>query len=260
MISTRCKCLIMAMLVAAVGSTAFAQPLPLDSSTFLYQYEMDVQPSSLDLDMNGTADWFPGEAGGLIEPQVMGGIASSDHSVTPVEGLFRTDYGGSLTRNALVKEGMDDNYRLEVSIALDPLSLPGDVGVAGIAVQLPDDGTGLRMNIGVDNVSFNFEGIDPIATPDNSDGFHKFQIYRSAPNEYWIWRDDVLLNPGDAPIGGSNFFNGNGAFFVGDFSSSLGGEFQVDYIRLQPEPVPEPAAAFALLLGMAGLVASRRGR
>ena len=246
--------LLLGLFVGAAANPVSGALVPPDSSTFEYQWEMDVLPSSQDLDNNGSSDYFPNVAGGLIEPQVSGGIAISDTTASPGEALFRTDFGGSITRNVLAP---NTPYWLEVSIKLDDTTTePDDVGVAGIALQLPGDGTGLRMNIGASNVSFNFDGIDSIPTPDNTDGFHRFQFFRNAPNSYFIYRDDVLLNPGGAPIFGTNFFNGNGAWFIGNFSSSLGGEFEVDYIRMTP--VPEPGSVFLCLGTLAALAVGRR--
>lgn len=50
-----------------------------DSSTFTYKYEMDVDPTNLDLDSNTFSDWFTGVSGGGTHPMTyVGGIAYSN--------------------------------------------------------------------------------------------------------------------------------------------------------------------------------------
>jgi len=82
-----------------------------DSSTFTYLYEMDANPSGLDLDSNSSIDFFAGTATGQTIPQTYsGGFASSNQGASTPENLFRTDIGGSITRNTL---SADTPYTLE---------------------------------------------------------------------------------------------------------------------------------------------------
>ncbi|NNC90584.1 MAG: hypothetical protein HKN82_19175, partial [Akkermansiaceae bacterium] len=79
------------------------------------------------------------------------------------------------------------------------------------------------------------------ATGDNTDAFHVYRIaYNRTDDFYWVWRDGVLLYGTDNQVGifGTNSpFNDSAAFFIGDFSGNISGEWEVDYIRLNPADV-----------------------
>ncbi|NNM31078.1 MAG: hypothetical protein HKO57_16280, partial [Akkermansiaceae bacterium] len=64
----------------------------LDSASFAYNYEMDVNPSTQDLDGAGSAtDWFAGTAGGITIPQTyLGGVAFSNASPGDALGSIDT--------------------------------------------------------------------------------------------------------------------------------------------------------------------------
>ena len=65
----------------------------------------------------------------------------------------------------------------------------------------------------------------------------------------------------DAVTGTNSPFNNNGGIFVGDFTGSLTGEWEVDYIRVDDNavaPIPEPAAGALLGLSAIALFMRRR--
>lgn len=236
-----------------------------DSSTFAYQYEMDVNPSGQDLDGAGSAsDWFSGTAGGSIIPQVyVGGVAFSDQApaVGSPQNLFRTDFGGSIQRQSLVGGDFTMELRLRFLGPVDG----GDVGGFGLAMDPGGASSAFRMNVSTSEVNLDSNGNSAVATGSNGDVMHTFRIaYDLSEDRYWAWRDDVLLYGTDLATGmvGTNpQFNDNGSFFLGDFTGSLSGDWEVDYIRLDDSavaPVPEPSVA--LLGGMAGLFLLRRRR
>ncbi len=232
----------------------------LDSSQFTFKYEMNTLLGSQDLDGNATSDWFAGTSGGITQPSVAGGLGISNQAAAPPQILWRTDIANSLSRATV-----NGNFTIEASVRLNGDSTPGNTGGFGFALQQPGQGQSLRFNVDETNVSFNGTGIGAIATGSNSDQFHLYRIAFEAPNNYWIWRDGTLLNTNLAtPFTGSNGnFNNLGAWFLGDFTGSLDGNWNVDFIRVtagsfQPS-VPEPATG-ALLLSAITAAALRRRR
>lgn len=250
------------VLTLAISQAAMAVPVtPLDSSLFNFKYELAVQPSSQDEDGNATSDWFAGVSGGLTEPVAdNSGFVTSNHGVSPNQILFRTDFGGSLTRATVTGD-----LTMEISVQLAGGDQDaGDVGAFGIALQSPGQGQSLRLNVDEDNVSFNGNGASAIATGDNTDMQHIYRVAFEGPNNYWLWRDGQLLNDDiNTPFVGSNgSFNNNGAWFLGDFTGSLSGEWTVDYIRVTQGAfapgVPEPGTAALLLLSAGAMMRRRR--
>ncbi|MFN3166214.1 MAG: PEP-CTERM sorting domain-containing protein [Phycisphaeraceae bacterium] len=250
------KALLAVLGAGLVAQGASAQLAQLGSDAFALKYEMDVDPSDvsqIDLDSNGQFDWFNAVAGGFVIPSVSGGIATSDTSNG--EMLFRTDFTDSIQRTSVL-----DDYTIEVSVWINHDAAGNDeasIGYFGLALDHVNDTDSLRVNIDADNVNFNFDGVDPIATADNTDGFHTFRIAYDHTevggdgdpsndiNEYFIWRDDVLLNPDEnTPFTpGNGSFNASGAFFIGNFSGSLSGEWQLDYIRIDNTGAYAPVSA-----------------
>jgi VCBS repeat-containing protein len=202
------------------------------SENFEYLYEMDVNPATQDLDGAGAAtDWFAGVVSNVSIPQnYSDGVASSDQSAGEV--LFRTDIGGSIQR-----ESLTGDFTIEVAArVLGPID-GGDVGGFGIALDPVGSASSLRLNIGLDNVSLDGDGKSAISTGLNSDAMHSYRIaYVAEEDVYWVWRDDQLLYGGAEGIAGTNGnFNSSGSFFIGDFSGSISGEWEVDHIRLADE-------------------------
>jgi len=249
--------------VGLMAMPALAIPVTqLDSGLFTYQYEMNLPLGSQDLDANGTSDWFSGTAAGVTQPSVAGGFGVSNQSTNPQQTLWRTDITNSLNRATV-----NGNFTLEASVRLVGDSTPANPGGFGFALQQPGQGQSLRFNVDETNVSFN-NGTGAIATGSNSDRFHLYRIAFEGANNYWVWRDGILLNTNLAtPILGSNGnFNNLGAWFLGDFTATLDGNWTADYIRVTEgsfapaAAIPEPATAALLLSAVAAATLRRRRR
>lgn len=232
MMHTRIRLLIGAAMIAGLIATpASAAPTTEKiGENFNYLYEMDALLGSLDLDGNATSDWFSGTAGGVTQPSVSGGLGLSDQAASPPEILWRTDFGGSLTRATVTGD-----FTLDISLRLKAGTQTGTpVGTFAAALQQPGETQSLRLNIDEDNVSFDNLGTGVIATTSNTDAQHVYRIAHQGTNNWYIWRDGVLLNANLAtPIAGSNGnVNSGGLWFLGDFTSSITGEWEADYIRV----------------------------
>lgn len=225
-------------LIAILGLTSASAAITItkDSSSFAYLYEMDVNPSGQDLDSNSTADWFAGTAGGTRIPQTYtGGVAASNQAAATPEILFRTDYGGSLTRNTL---SSGEPFTLEWRVRKTGGAQGAD-GWFGLAVQSPGDDYSARVNIEDDRVSFrdgNAGGAnaDFLVGTNFADGnFHTVRLVKESGNEYYVWVNGVLLNADlSTPfVGGNGSFNSGGSWFIGDFTGGIAGDWEVDYIR-----------------------------
>lgn len=221
-----------------VGTSAWAVPLDqLNSSSFTYKYEMNAAPSTQDLDANGTNDWRADVGAAFAEPALSGGLAigaaGTDSTGAP-SPLFRNDAAGMLN-TATVNGSMTVEFSVKLIAGTQEAD---DAGTFGVVLSQPGDTQSFRLNIDEAEVNFNFGGVNPISTPSNTDGQHVFRIafdnqngINGSDDHYWVWRDDVLLNPDpNTPFVGSNG-NAGDLWYLGDFSGSLSGSWEVDYIR-----------------------------
>jgi hypothetical protein len=147
-----------------------------DSADFNYKYEMNVNPSGQDLDSNSVSDWFSGVAGSQTIPQTYtGGVAQSDQSASTPENLFRTDYGGSITRATL---GAATPWTLEMRVR-KVSGTQGSDGWFGSAFQNPGANFSARANFEDDRVSYRGSGgdnVDYMVGTDFTSGFHTMRI------------------------------------------------------------------------------------
>jgi hypothetical protein len=231
----------------SVTTQAFAGvPNALVSEGFDFLYEMDENPSNQDLDLAGIGDWYaaPAQATGVDQemfiPQTYeNGIASSNQAAGLPEALFRSDYGGSVSREAL-----SGDFTVEVALQLKAgtIATPGfDLGGFGMFINPPDQ-TAFRLNINQDEVSSGM-GDEIISTASNTAGMTVFRIaYVEEEQRFWVWRNGVLLYGNTVDQGGGvdgsepSFYRGGG-FLLGDFAADLSGDWDVDYIRLHNEAV-----------------------
>lgn len=234
----------------------------LASSSFDYQYEMDVNPGTQDLDLAGSAtDWFPTAAAAigvdrtlLIPQSYEGGLAISNQLAEVPEALFRTDFGGSILR-----ESISGDFTVEVAVSVieDTITAPGfDHGGFGMFLNPPGQNS-LRLNINESEITTGL-GNDPVTTGSNTNAIHVYRVaYVEADQRFWVWRDGLLVYGGSAAPGGgvagseASLYAGGG-FLLGDFSADLSGEWEVDYIRLHNEAVAPDGSGAALRVTNSG--------
>jgi len=157
-------------------------------------------------------------------------------TVTP-EVLFRSDFGGSIQRQSL----LGGSFTIELAAKVVGAKEVEDVGIFGVALDPGGASSSFRLNVDTLEVSQNDDAADLLATGDNGDAMHVFRIaYSLNDDRYWAWRDGVLIYGVDlmtGVVGTNGGFNDSGAFFLGDFTGSLSGEWAVDYIRLHDDAV-----------------------
>ena len=222
-------------------------PNSLDSSGFDFQYEMDVNPSDQDLDAAGSAfDWFANPATGSGVDQQMwtpqtyaGGIATSNQGAATPEALFRSDFGGSISR-----ESISGDFTVEVAVQLKAgtiLSPEFDLGGFGIFIN-PPALPAFRLNINEDELSTGL-GNEIAPTGNNTGGLTLFRVaYVEADQRFWVWRNGVLIygdtvSPGGGTEGSEPSVYAGGGFLLGDFAADLSGDWDIDYIRVHNEAV-----------------------
>ncbi len=230
--------LLFAAAAIAVSATAHAAiTVAVDSSAFAYKYEMDTAPHGQDLDNNGTNDWF---STGV--PSVSGGFATN----TAGNQLFRGDFGGSLWRN--IANSTTADWTLEVRVAKTG-GTQGSNGWFGIATDPAGEANSGAIYLKDDRVVIE-QGATDLEFLTGSFVASDYNTIRvahdSVANSYYYWINGTLLNVDLAtPIApGNSDMSSAGSVFIGDYSSSISGDYSIDYIRVDGgayAPVPEPS-------------------
>lgn len=227
-----------------------------DSSTFDYKYEMDVQPNNVDLDGNGGDDWWDANI-----PAVSGGLVSFTNSGNNAQ-IFRGDFnagsGGSIWREVANAAAAD--WTLEISVRKDG-GTQGSLGWFGIATANLGESNSSRLNIHDDRIST--ASTEYLIGSDFTSDFVTIRIaHDSADNQNYYWVNGTLLNDDlSTPIAGVNGSTFDNSIFIGDFTSSIAGDFSIDYIRLDTDAfglVPEPSAFILSSLSVILLLRRRR--
>lgn len=233
-----------------------AVTLQLNSTLFEYRYEMDTAPNNQNLDANAVDDWFDTGV-----PTVSGGYAAN----TAADQLFRGDFTGSIFRSVASATTADWTMEITVGKAGGTQGTNGWFGIAtdpageslSSAIYLKDDR--ISIEAGVTDLDF------MVGTDFSTGSYHTIRIAHDAvANAYYYWVNGTLLNADTStPIAPGNAnINASGATFIGDYSSTLAGNYLIDYIRIDSSgayaPVPEPASALLGALGTLLLLRRRR--
>ena len=239
--------IVLGLILAAMTSQAAITDTAL-SSDFDYKYEMTTDPTAQDLDSNSTVDWFAGIAGGATAPNTYsGGAAYSDQGAATPEILFRTDFGGSITRAEF-----PDTARCTFEIRVTKTGgAQGTIGWFGMALQMVTSSHSIAIVLADDRVKVRESGgsyIDYMVGTDFTSGYHTVRISKESGNAWYIWVNGTLLNTDlSTPIvDGNGSFNSGGSWFIGDYSGTgFAGDWAVDYIRLDATDAYAPVYAKA---------------
>lgn len=246
------SCLVVAagmLAMSNIGNAAFFGPT-MDSSLFQYKYEMDVMPSTQDLDTNSITDYVNHGAN-----SVAGGILTTTGGGSNYVGA---EDAGNIWRNSM---GSGD-YTIEFSAKV--ISDTGNVGsFLFFAANNPGVGGTASITIGDTDVRWlgSFGGPAIASGVDNTDAFHAYRLVKQTVDNaplFYVWRDGVLVGDGEGP-------NGNyDAMYFGGGSGEVGGTTQVDFLRMTigaygPPTVPEPSSMAIIASLISGLIAFPRG-
>ncbi|MCC6682664.1 MAG: hypothetical protein IT445_17325 [Phycisphaeraceae bacterium] len=204
------------------------------SSGFGYKYEMDfspLNPTQVDLDSNSLPD-FIGKAPTVFNTGVVGATdgntATWDQS-RPGSDEKMTGQGGSDTWTTA---GLDSTTGFTIEVRMHILSLDTDGTALGIHIGGSiGDGADGWLNIQGSGQTWALDSSVALnGSDDNTDDFHTFRMAYQQ-NNFWVWRDDVLLNPGGTPLAdgyATGMVNRN---FFGSPGTNWGGIVEADYFR-----------------------------
>ena len=233
-----------------------AQAADLNSASFLYKYEMDVNPNTQDLNASGFQDWVVDMT--AASPTISGGVFSYDtHTSNSSDvSLFSLPDGTfGFPKSDIWPLSFSDAVGWTIETKVRVNSAEG----SNPPFQMIPQGTdyfALKLSPGVTSVGSVSNLLD------NSDAYHVFRMAKEAgATVISLWRDDILLTAsGTADISGVNTTR----LYVGDLGGSIAGNVDIDYIRLTPgafgpaAEIPEPSAV--LLWSVGGLFLLRRWR
>lgn len=211
------------------------------SADFQYKYEMDADLRNVDLDENGTGDWYTaGFSAGVGD--------AYDSGIMTFTG---THDGSGYLRNRIFETITDRrSFTVEFKVKIVSELDPPDTFVVAVGAGTGTNSAGSYVSIGAQKIGFAWNLIYD-TTLVNNDDFHIFRlVYDNATDEQYLWRDGVLIT---ASGGGASMSN----IYVGDISATghYGGVAQFDYIRVDSTGayIPEPATIIIFSIGAAAL-------
>lgn len=252
MISKRLTTAVLFTIVLTFGfsSVSFAEMMQMDSADFAYKYEFGdnenpTDPAQVDEDGNTYADWGAMGKAPTYSDGVMHILAGVDSGL---ESLVSTHLWHNLSPT------MDEAFTIEFKS--HAISTPDGKGIIAAVIR-PAAGTSIaqcqaELHIGTAYTKF---GTTVLDTNNNTDGYHVFRFAKEAGNNWWIWRDGVLLN--STALSAATSPHGP-RFLFGDVGTVQNGASDTDYIRIDDggayAPVPEPSTAVLLVCGLAGIL------
>jgi len=246
--------------VLATAPRASAVPMTeLDSSEFTYKYEMDVDPTTQNLDGSAHTDW----RAHIGNVTISDGLAHLTGAGTFMDGRLS---GGmsSIWQSAGFNTAAE--WTIEVRAHVTNPDDPGPRGYWGVSTsnfngtisELVEirDATTLSIVLSTNGASH----IDYALPRNVKEGFANLRIAKDAEG-IWVWLDNILINS-EAVQSMSDPVFINNRILVGGYSNSLNTGVDIDYIRITMgafapvgQVIPEPASLCARWCGGAAVAA-----
>ena len=191
-------------------------------STFFYGFE--VEPWLADIDGNGTADYFFNAGVPTITTGT--GILSQTGDTN---SILRTDFGGSIWRNNMLQTL---GFTFEAKVNLLGTGGEGSNGVIGFNIE--NQFNEINVDIGLSHIRLQnaLGSVDYAVGVDNT-GWHTYRAAWVSGEGWYIWRDGILVDEvafGKMPD--SRIHGWDNESFFGDFSGTLVGDWEMEYVSL----------------------------
>ena len=135
------------------------------------------------------------------------------------------------TTNFTTESGYTIDFRLKVID--DPANPEQSRGSFGIVAAPADSDLNSFLTIATDEITWRGNGGDIVIPFDNTADFSDYRIVQvpGQANQFFVWRDGVLVNPGGVPFVGREFVFFSNRMVAGDLGSNIGGTTDLEYLR-----------------------------
>ncbi len=197
------------------------------SGRLQYSYGMSVLPGSQNLDgINGNDFWSPGQipindSGFAFQTNLNQNLYYRTDFSNP-DSIWRTQFLGSR------------DYTIEFRASIGTNGTEGTSGTLGHAAGRNVTGVSDLFQLFIRRTGYGTAGV---GIGEDNTGWHTYRIACSGAGTQ-VWRDGVPINGRLIPLSGS----GNNYTYLGDWNAALGGEYYIDYYRLDPTGAYAPAA------------------